>query len=92
MHDVFFDFSFEHWPFILLGFIPAVINISIFIYVLFFVRKSSLSTTFLIFLTTLIMWRLQEMKPSQKSRRLFFFIEFSNRPGFLPKKELPVDF
>jgi PAS domain S-box-containing protein len=61
MKDVFLDFSFESWPSLLLSLFPAFINISIFIYVLFFVRKSTLSTSFLFFLLTLIMWRMQEV-------------------------------
>lgn len=61
MRGLFFNFSFEHWPSILLGLMPALLNFCIFFYVLFFVRKSSLSTTFLFFLAALIMWRLQEV-------------------------------
>jgi PAS domain S-box-containing protein len=56
-----FNFSFEQWPLVILGLIPALFNFLIFIYVLFFVRKSALSTSFLVFLVSLIMWRVQEV-------------------------------
>lgn len=61
MSNPFFDFSFSHWPSLLLSLVPALINLAIFTYVLFYVRKSSLSTAFLFFLFTLILWRLQEV-------------------------------
>ena len=61
MSDQFFNFSFEHWPIVLLGLIAVFINTSIFIYALFFIRRASLSTAFLLFLFTLIMWGILEV-------------------------------
>ncbi len=61
MKEGFFNFTFENLPSVLLGLLPALINIGIFVYVLLFVRRSSLCTVFLLFLFTLIMWRMQEL-------------------------------
>ena len=59
--DTYFNFSFDNWPLLFLSLFPVFVNVGIFIYVLFFVTRTTLSSVFLIFLFTLIMWRLQEV-------------------------------
>lgn len=59
--DSYFIFSIDDWLLIFLSLFPVFVNIGIFIYVLFFVTRTTLSSVFLIFLFTLIMWRLQEV-------------------------------
>ena len=59
--DAYFNFSFDNWSLLFLSLFPVFVNVGIFIYVLFFVTRTTLSSVFLIFLFTLIMWRLQEV-------------------------------
>ena len=61
MKETFLNFSFEGWPAILLSLSPALVNIGILIYVQLFIKRSSLSITFLFFLLALILWRMQEV-------------------------------
>ncbi len=60
MRHTLFDFSFEHWPAILLSFIPALFNLSIFFYVLFYVKRTRISTVFLFMVFFLFMWQMEE--------------------------------
>lgn len=52
------NFSFSHYPAVLLSAIPFCINIGLFIYVFFFLPKNKLNTTFSVFLITLCIWQL----------------------------------
>lgn len=58
--DLLFNLSMDHWPAVLLSFIPALLNFSIIIYSLIFLRRSPLIIPFLSFVSALFVWQMSD--------------------------------
>jgi len=58
--NLFLAFDLQHWPAVMLAFIPLLINLTILIYVLFFLPKTKLNVPFLLFLSILSVWQFND--------------------------------
>ncbi|PCJ81376.1 MAG: hypothetical protein COA57_14285 [Flavobacteriales bacterium] len=60
MISTLFSFTLDNWQAALFSFIPALVNLCIFIYVYFLVPKTKTTTTFSLFVLSLFVWQMHE--------------------------------